>query len=91
MGNIVARVRTLALALGAPGLFLISFLDSSVLTFPVINRARKILWVVTGGEKAAMLARLRAGDLSIPAGRIRPENAVVIADRAAAGEQPRRT
>ena len=61
------------------------------LTFPVINRARKILWVVTGGEKAATLARLRAGDLSIPAGRIRPESAVVIADRAAAGEQPRRT
>jgi 6-phosphogluconolactonase len=60
------------------------------LTFPVINRARKILWVVTGSEKAAMLARLRAGDPSIPAGRIRPQNAFVIADRAA-GEQPRTT
>ena len=61
------------------------------LTYPALNRARKILWVVTGTEKAAMLARLRASDPSIPAGRIRPENAVVIADRAAVGEQPRRT
>jgi 6-phosphogluconolactonase len=55
------------------------------LTFPVINRARKILWVVTGSEKAAMLARLRAGDTSIPAGRVRQDNAIVIADRPAAG------
>jgi membrane protein YqaA with SNARE-associated domain len=31
------RVVAFAGALGAPGLFLISFLDSSVLTFPVIN------------------------------------------------------
>jgi hypothetical protein len=32
-----------------------------------------------------MLARLRAGDASIPAGRVRREHAIVIADRAAAG------
>ncbi|MBV8781443.1 MAG: DedA family protein, partial [Phycisphaerae bacterium] len=32
-----ARIVTFAGGLGAPGLFLISFLDSSVLTFPVIN------------------------------------------------------
>ena len=31
------KVVTFAAGLGAPGLFLISFLDSSVLTFPVIN------------------------------------------------------
>jgi membrane protein YqaA with SNARE-associated domain len=31
------KIVTFAGALGAPGLFLISFLDSSVLTFPVIN------------------------------------------------------
>jgi 6-phosphogluconolactonase len=55
------------------------------LTFPALNRARKILWIVTGGEKAGMLARLRTGDTSIPAGHVRQENAVVIADRAAAG------
>ena len=50
------------------------------LTFPAINRARRILWVVTGPEKAAMLARLRAGDASIPAGRVNRENAWIIAD-----------
>jgi 6-phosphogluconolactonase len=54
------------------------------LTYPLINRARKILWVATGAEKAEMLARLRAGDASIPAGRIRRENAVALADSAAA-------
>ena len=32
------------------------------LTYPMLDRARRVLWVVTGGEKAAMLARLRDGD-----------------------------
>src|SRR5262249_26674373 len=36
------------------------------LTYPIINRARKILWLVTGGEKAGMLVRLRAADPAIP-------------------------
>ena len=57
------------------------------LTYPVINRARRILWLVTGREKAAMLARLRDGDASIPAGRIRRDDALVLADRAAAGQR----
>jgi len=56
------------------------------LTYPVLNRARRILWLVTGDEKAGMLARLRAGDGSIPAGRVRQELALVLADRAAAGQ-----
>jgi 6-phosphogluconolactonase len=55
------------------------------LTYPVINRARRILWVITGEEKAPMLRRLLAGDASIPAGRVVRENALVIADQAAAG------
>ena len=54
------------------------------LTYPVINRARQILWVVTGAEKAAMLRRLRAADPSIPGGRVRHADAVLFADRAAA-------
>jgi 6-phosphogluconolactonase len=54
------------------------------LTYPMLNRSRRILWVVTGAEKAEMLARLRAGDTSIPAGRIRREQALVLADQAAA-------
>lgn len=53
------------------------------MTYPLLNRSRQVLWVVTGAEKVEMLARLRAGDISIPAGRIRRENALVLADRAA--------
>jgi len=55
------------------------------LTYPAIDRARRILWLVTGAEKAAMLARLRKRDPGIPAGRVRQEAALVLADRAAAG------
>jgi 6-phosphogluconolactonase len=54
------------------------------LTYPLLNRSRRVMWVVTGTEKIEMLARLRVGDVSIPAGRIRSENALVLADRAAA-------
>jgi 6-phosphogluconolactonase len=53
------------------------------LTYPLLNRAHRILWVVTGAEKVEMLARLRDGDTSIPAGRICRDNASVLADRAA--------
>jgi 6-phosphogluconolactonase len=56
------------------------------LTYPLINRARRILWLVTGREKAGMLVRLRDGDPSIPAGRVRQDQASVVADRAAAGQ-----
>ena len=55
------------------------------LTYPVLNRARRVLWLVTGAEKVGMLARLLAGDPSIPAGRVNQERALVLADRAAAG------
>ena len=56
------------------------------LTYPIINRARRVLWLVTGSEKAGMLTRLREGDPSIPAGRVNQERALVLADRAAAGQ-----
>jgi 6-phosphogluconolactonase len=56
------------------------------LTYPMLNRSRKILWLITGGEKVPMLARLRSGDTTIPAGRISQAQAVIIADTAAAGE-----
>jgi 6-phosphogluconolactonase len=54
------------------------------LTYPVLDRARRILWMVTGAEKAGALARLRDGDRSIPGGRVRADRALVLADRAAA-------
>jgi len=55
------------------------------LTYPILNRARRILWVVTGGEKREMFDRLRNGDVSIPAGRIDRAQALLLADCAAAG------
>jgi 6-phosphogluconolactonase len=54
------------------------------LTYPTINRARRVLWVVTGSEKVEMLRRLREGDVSIPAGRVNRDQALLLADHAAA-------
>ena len=56
------------------------------LTYPVLNRAIRILWLVTGADKVPMFPRLRDGDTSIPAGRISREQALLLADRAAAGQ-----
>jgi 6-phosphogluconolactonase len=56
------------------------------LTYPMINRSRQILWVVTGSEKAPMLNRLLRGDESIPAGRVGRERALALADEPAAAK-----
>ncbi len=56
------------------------------LTYPVLDRARRVLWVVTGAEKVEMLRRLRAGDRTIPAGRVAAERATLLADAPAAGQ-----
>src|SRR5262249_59772742 len=50
------------------------------LTYPLLNRSRRILWLVTGHDKADMLPRLCAGGRSIPAGRISREQSVVLAE-----------
>ncbi|HEX7522907.1 MAG TPA: 6-phosphogluconolactonase, partial [Candidatus Deferrimicrobium sp.] len=55
------------------------------LTFPAIDRARCILWLVTGSGKIEALGRLRSGDRSIPAGRVRSDRAVLLADKTAEG------
>jgi 6-phosphogluconolactonase len=55
------------------------------LTFQTIDRARCILWLVTGAGKTEALRRLRAGDRSIPAGRVPCDRAFLLADQAAAG------
>ena len=54
------------------------------LTRPVLDRARMVVWLVSGASKAGPLGRLLAGDLSIPAGLIRPAHSVVLADADAA-------
>ena len=56
------------------------------LTYPPLDRARRVLWLVTGEDKADALARLRVGDQSIPAGRVASERAVIVADEASGGE-----
>ncbi len=53
-------------------------------TYPLLARARQILWLVTGAAKAEMLSRLRDADPSIVAGRVRADRAVIMADRGAA-------
>ena len=54
------------------------------LTYPAINRARAVLWLITGAAKSDVLKRMLDGDRSLPAGRVEASAAVVFADAAAA-------
>ena len=54
------------------------------LTYPALEAAREIVWLVTGDAKREALARLLARDVSIPAARIANSSQLVVADRAAA-------
>jgi 6-phosphogluconolactonase len=53
------------------------------LTFPAIDRARLVVWFVTGTVKAPVTRRLVDGDTSIPAGRIATADQILVCDRAA--------
>ncbi|MGW5363185.1 6-phosphogluconolactonase [Actinopolymorpha pittospori] len=55
------------------------------LTYPALARAARVLWLVTGADKQEPLAKLLAGDESIPAGLVRARASLVLADRQAAG------
>lgn len=55
------------------------------LTYPALNNARRIVWLVTGPDKRDPLAKLLAGDESIPAGRVQNDDMIVVADEAATG------
>jgi 6-phosphogluconolactonase len=55
------------------------------LTYPALSSARRIVWLVTGPDKPEALQKLLAGDESIPAGRVRNDDMIVVADEAAAG------
>jgi 6-phosphogluconolactonase len=57
------------------------------LTYPALNGARRIVWLVTGPAKREPLAKLLAGDRSIPAGRVENDAMLVVADEAAAGSK----
>jgi 6-phosphogluconolactonase len=53
-------------------------------TYPALDSARKIVWLITGPDKVEALEKLLAGDTSIPAGRVENDNMVIVADTAAA-------
>lgn len=55
------------------------------LTYPALDAARRILFLVTGEEKEEALGRLVAGDRSIPAGRIENPETLLVTDRQVAG------
>jgi len=57
------------------------------MTYPIIDRARRLLWLVTGSEKVNMVARLRESDDSIPAGRVQQDRAILFADPAAVADK----
>jgi len=54
------------------------------LTYPVLDRARRVLWLIAGDDKTPMLPRLLAGDRSIPAGRVSSSEQLVVVDDLAA-------
>lgn len=54
------------------------------LTYPVLDGARQVFFLVTGEDKREALQRLLDSDPRIPAGRLRNPNITVFADRAAA-------
>ena len=56
------------------------------LTYPMINRARCVMFVVTGPDKLSAMAALRRGDPKIPASGVTGERVVLMADAAAAGQ-----
>jgi 6-phosphogluconolactonase len=58
------------------------------LTFPVLNAAREVMFVVTGAEKAGAFTRIRAGSRELPAGRVNARRTLWLVDAAAAGEGP---
>ena len=53
-------------------------------TYPVLNSARAAAFLVAGADKRDVLARVLAGDQSLPAARVRAPETVVLADAEAA-------
>lgn len=50
------------------------------LTYPALERASQLLWLLTGASKRDPLERLLAGDTTVPAGRVRAASSIVLAD-----------
>jgi membrane protein YqaA with SNARE-associated domain len=54
MGKFVQRIQVLAMALGAPGIFLVAFLDSSILSLPEVADLL-VIWMVTNNKSRVVL------------------------------------
>jgi 6-phosphogluconolactonase len=59
------------------------------LTFPSIKSSSAVLFLVEGEQKAQVVARIRGGDKSLPATRVRSDGEIVwFMDEAAASALP---
>jgi 6-phosphogluconolactonase/glucosamine-6-phosphate isomerase/deaminase len=58
------------------------------LTFPALEQAASIVWIVAGTDKAPMVERLLAADPAIPAGRVPHQRAVLITNSFDHGGKP---
>ena len=58
------------------------------LTPPAVNRARHVLWLVSGEDKAAAVAGVLRGDTDLPASRVAVADQVLLADAAALSRRP---
>jgi 6-phosphogluconolactonase len=56
------------------------------ITYPTIDAARQVMFLADGEAKRDPVARLRAGDREIPAGRVDAERMLLVADTAALGD-----
>jgi 6-phosphogluconolactonase len=56
------------------------------LTYPALESTRRVAFLVAGEDKRAILDRLRRGDDSLPAARLRPLGSLWIFCDAAAAE-----
>lgn len=57
------------------------------LTFPVLNAGRRVIFAVTGADKADALRAIRAGGSDLPAERVTGRRVEWLIDAAAAGER----
>jgi 6-phosphogluconolactonase len=58
------------------------------LTYPLLDRARQVLWLATGSAKVPMLKRLLTADPTIPAGRVAQTHATLFTDQPSCTNQP---
>jgi 6-phosphogluconolactonase len=59
-------------------------------TYPVLNAARRVLFLVSGQDKAEVVGRVLSGDAELPASRVHPSDGELIwlLEKAAASRLP---